>query len=161
MYENTCWWKYVQNFNSLSCKTTEFCRYECPKWPLFTLFTRIPAFFLFSIFVRLSRSKKCSRVILAFLTKIRTKNMDSTTQTQNLKLTFMTLWHWMTFIWHKVTKDLRVRWVLIGIPDTIHVVARLYYFNLIRLLCLEKLAKTENQTFYIWPDLWRYQWRRQ
>ena len=31
MYECTCWWICVQNVKSLSWKTTEFCRFECPK----------------------------------------------------------------------------------------------------------------------------------
>ena len=47
----------------------------------------------------------------------------------------------------------RLRGVLRGIPDPIHIVPQLY-FNLIRLLCAASRTRTENREFYIWLDLW-------
>ena len=49
-------------------KMAEFCRFECPKRPLFTLFTRISTFSFFH-----------------FLYENLTQNMYHTTQTQNFK----------------------------------------------------------------------------
>ena len=73
--------------------------------------------------------------------------MHRTTQTQNLKLEHF--FEILTFDnLHLVKAHKRLSGVPRDIPDTIHVVPRLY-FNLIPLLCTANPARTENKEFYL------------
>ena len=74
--------------------------------PLFTLFRRISAFFLFQFLSDLGRSKRALGSFFAFFTKIWPKNIYYTTRTQSFKFDLFDLVTLDVFIWHKVTKDL-------------------------------------------------------
>ena len=69
--------------------------------------------------------------------------MNNTTQTQNFKFgLFLTSWHWMTLIGHKVTKGLGGH---LEISQTRFIPFHRLYFNLIRSLCSTKPAMTDNK----------------
>ena len=95
--------------------------------------------FRFSSFVRFRWFKKCCRAIFALLMKSDLKRMYLTTQTHFLYQLFdlVTLNEMDLTQCHKGLGK-----VLRSIPDTIHVIRRLY-FNMIGLLCPAKRAMTD------------------
>ena len=132
--QDTCKWKGAKNFNFISWKMAKFCRFECPKRQLFTLFTRASAFFrLLSNFVRLGKFKNGFRVIFLYSwRKSDLKTCITHPKPTILNLTFFDLWPCMTLIWHKVTKGLRG---YLEVSQTRSMSFYRLHFNLIRMIC--------------------------
>ena len=154
VYKNTSWWIVcVRNFKSPSLKTAEFCHFECPKRPLFTLQglgTTISAFFGVSIFVQFGPFKNCFTVIFAFFTKIWPKTCIPPSKLEILNLTFSDL---------VTLDDLHSEQgpqKSSGVSQTRSMSFNRLYFNMTWLLCPAKPARSENQEFYIYTDLWRH-----
>ena len=113
MWSNTCRWICIQSFKLITSKTAKFCSFEWPKRPFLTLFTRIPATFRFSNFVRFGSFKKFPKVVfLRYWRRYDLETYITPPKPKILSLTFLTSWPWMT----------RFRKVLRSSPDTINVV---------------------------------------
>ena len=113
-------------------------------------YLKITSFSWFSIFIQFDPFKKCSWVMFSHFWQKSDPKTYCNIQTQNFK-TFSKILTIDNF--HVAKGHKRLRGVLRGIPDPIHIVPQLY-FNLIRLLCAASRARTENREFYIWLDLW-------
>ena len=129
-------------------KTAVLWRLECPKRPLFMIFTRISAISWFSIFVRPRTLKSAPG---SFLRSWRKSDSNHLSHHQNSKFwirPFLTSWPQMTLTWHKVTKGIR------GYLKASQIRSMSFHricFNVIRLLCPVRRTMTYIQTWQLTP----------
>lgn len=128
-----------------------------PKRLFFTLFTRslsTRSYFQFSS--DLGRSKGVLLSFFCVLDEYLTlKHTFHDPHSKLLNLAFFDLVNLITLIWHKVTKGLAG---YLKISQTWSMSFHRLYFNLMRLICPARPARTDNQKFDLWPDLWSHQW---
>ena len=158
MLEGNSWWISAHNFKSTSSsKMAEIWHKTCQKQALFTSFKVIWRLYRDLIFYRFWRFKKFLRSFSRSLRKSDLQTCITALNPDLLVLPFFTWWPEMTLTYAMVTKHRK--WYL-QMSETLSMPIRWLCLSLTSKFCSPMSPSPKSQTFWLWPDLWRYWWSR-